>query len=421
MFLTRSWHHLVLLAWLALWVAIFRHHGGHSWHYFATGSRSLLCLPHADEPARCGLHVYAVHPELQIGPLSLLLAGVVTTWQHNDGVGVAEVFMALAGWAVLLVLERDARRETPQPLQDLLRRRVLLAGLVFLPVWTNLAVRFAHLDDVLALLCTTAALYALTRCRPTATGLALALATLAKPWAIAFLPLVLALPRGRRLALCWAVLPVVGAAALFLLADPHTLTAARFAIPNVASSSLRTLGVSDPNTPGWDRPAQFGLGMALAALAVHRSRWRAVVMVASAVRIMLDPSVYSYYTAGILLGAVVWDIHARRGRVIPAWSWLTFGALFACRYLQLPDAVLGATRLTVCLVIICCALWLPPTLGWFWPWQPSPAPARLPDSERRAIRRSSQAEVAEDVPDTPITADGLRCDPGHRRKARDRE
>jgi hypothetical protein len=96
---------------------------------------------------------------------------------------------------------------------------------------------------------------------------------------------------------------------------------------------------------------QFALGLALGALAVVRGRWPAVVMVAAAARIALDPGVYSYYTAAILLGAVIWDIQARQGRTFPLWSWLVFVGLFACRYLPLSPHVLGVLRLGVCFVV----------------------------------------------------------------------
>ena len=174
----------------------------------------------------------------------------------------------------------------------------------------------------------------------------------------------MAVPAGRRLrTAAWAVVPVIGLAALFVLADPATLAAARFGIPNAPSSSLRVLGVNATTTPAWDRPVQFALGLALGAVAVLRGRWAAVVMVAAAARIALDPGVYSYYTAAILLGAVVWDVQARRGRIFPLWSWLVFAALFVCRYLPLQPHVLGSLRLGVCVIVVSAALLLKRPIG----------------------------------------------------------
>jgi hypothetical protein len=117
--------------------------------------------------------------------------------------------------------------------------------------------------------------------------------------------------------------------------------------------------------------------MTLAGIAVWKSRGRAVVMIAASTRIVLDPGVYSYFTAGVLQGALAWDLHTRKGTAFPAWSWLIFGALFACRYLPLPPSVLGTLRLGVCFVITICALWLPPILNWLIPPQaPGPSTRR---------------------------------------------
>lgn len=358
--LHRYWHHVALLVLAAACTWSYGAHHGQSWHYFVEGSRSLFC---AGGPGPCGLHIYAAHPELQIGPLSFVVARLITLW-GEDGTEAAEVAMTLLGLAALLVLEHDARTSAGPVARKRLQRRVFLAGIVFVPAWVDLAVRFAHLDDVLALTFTALAVRSVVRGGSTSVGLLLGLAALSKPWAIAFLPLVGAVPYGRRVrSLAWAVLPVLAVAALFVVADPSTLTAAKFGIPNDPTSSLRVLGVTAGTTPSWDRPAQFAIGLVLGSVAVARGRWAAAVMVAAAARIALDPGVYSYYTAAILLGAVIWDVHARKGRDFPAWSWLVFGALFACRYLPLEARFLGALRLGVCLTVVGAALLASRPLG----------------------------------------------------------
>ncbi|MDX6228528.1 MAG: hypothetical protein QOI76_1918 [Frankiales bacterium] len=359
MVIARYWHHLALLALAAACAWAYGAHRGQSWHFFVEGSRSLFC---AGGTGPCGLHVYAAHPELQIGPLSFVAARLVTLW--DDGALVAELAMTLLGLGALLVLEHDARRSVGTLARERLQRRVFLAGVVFVPAWVDLSVRFAHLDDVLALTFTALAVRAVVRGGSTSVGVLLALATLSKPWAIAFLPLAWAVPAGQRLrTTAWAVVPVVLTAALFVIADPTTLTAARFGIPNSPASSLRVLGVTAGTTPSWDRPAQFVLGLILGGIAVLRGRWAAAVMVAAAARIALDPGVYSYYTAAILLGAVIWDVHARKGRDFPVWTWLVFGALFLCRYLPLGDRVLGGLRLGVCVAVVAAALLVSRPLG----------------------------------------------------------
>lgn len=146
------------------------------------------------------------------------------------------------------------------------------------------------------------------------------------------MPMLLALPCGQR----WKALGIAsgGVAAVwlpFVIADPHTLVAARFTIPNDHSSALRVLGVNAARTPWWDRPAQLSLGLAGGCLAVWRRRWPAVILLAVSARILLDPGVYSYYTSGALLGTVLVDLVVTRWRL----PWVTvIGAalLYAARF-----------------------------------------------------------------------------------------
>ena len=360
--MSRHWHHVALLAVTGVCAASYASQQGQSWHFFVLGARSLLCVD-GSSAARCGLHLYAAHPELQIGPLSFVVTWLALPF-GTVGKAMAEAAISLMGLAALLVLEHDVRKAAGPALRERLQRRVFLAGVVFIPAWINLAVHFAHLDDVLALAFTALAVRGVGRGRGSSVGILLALAALSKPWAIAFAPLALATPAGHRMrTLLWAMLPVAVVACLFVVADPSTLSASRFAIPNAPSSSLRALGLNSATTPSWDRPAQFVLGFLLATVAVLRGRWAAAVMVAAAARIALDPGVYSYYTAAILLGAVVWDVHARKGRDFPIWSWLVFGALFASRYLPLTSAASGVLRLTICAAVVAAALLLSRPLG----------------------------------------------------------
>ena len=105
----------------------------------------------------------------------------------------------------------------------------------------------------------------------------------------------------------------------------------QFTIPNDRSSALRVLGVMDPRTPWWDRSAQLLLGLAGGAVAVRRGRWPAVLLVAVAARILLDPGVYAYYTAGALLGTIVVDLVVTRWRV--PWATVTAALLlYAARF-----------------------------------------------------------------------------------------
>jgi len=312
----------VLGLWSALWVGLRAHPVGQSWHFFAEGGLLL-----SSGGPRGGLHLYATHPALQMGPLALAVSAVLRVMGPGSGRVIAVVAMSATGLPLLAAVWRLL------PVPERRRRgRLLVAGLVFLPVWTELTTHYGHLDDVLALGLSVAAAHAVSRRHPVWAGVALAAAVDAKPWAAAFVALLLALPRKDR----WPALGVFAAGVAvawlpFLLADSHTLMAARFTIPNDYSSALRVLGVNAAGTPWWDRPAQLALGVAAGCLAVRRGRWQAVILLAVAARIMLDPSVYAYYTAGALLGTVMFDLLLTRWRL--PWTTLVAAALlYAARF-----------------------------------------------------------------------------------------
>ncbi|MFD0383941.1 hypothetical protein ACFQ2B_21410 [Streptomyces stramineus] len=246
--------------------------------------RLLLALPahgrRADLPGRRGdgtggLNLYAHHPELQMGPISFLVAGLFNPFSEHTGQFLAAAFMSALGLVIVVLAGRSAAISflgTGTNHQRL--RRVLVAGLAFIPMWIEVSVRFGHLDDVLALFFTALAVWFLTRCNPAAVGACLALAMDSKPTALAFLPLILALPRDRWMrAVLWCAGLVAVAWLPFFLVDPQSFAAAKFTIPNNPASALRWLGADDPETPSWARPAQAALGLGLGAIAVWRGRW----------------------------------------------------------------------------------------------------------------------------------------------------
>src|SRR5207247_2472904 len=116
-----------------------------------------------------------------------------------------------------------------------------------------------------------------------------------------------------------ARLATVGAVAVagwipFVLDARHTLTsAARFAEPTDARSTLRALGFRAAATPGWDRPVQLVGGFLVAAWVVRRGRWAAAPAAAVAVRLSIEPVIRHYYTAGLVLTVLVAELVAARG------------------------------------------------------------------------------------------------------------
>ena len=384
-----AWPWLVLWPWALAWVAFQAGMAGQSWHFFAQGGQLLF----ANAPG-AGLKLYATHPDLQIGPLALAVSGVLRTIGPGNGETTAIAAMSLTGPLVLAAVWRLV------PATERCRRsRLLLAGLLFLPVWTELTTHFAHIDDLMALGFSVAALHAVARRHPVWAGLALAAAADSKPWAAAFVVLLLALPRRQWLTALAAFTGGIAVVWLpFLLADPRTVAAVtRFTIPNDRSSALRVLGVMDPRTPWWDRSAQLLLGVAGGAVAVRRGRWPAVILVAVAARILLDPGVYAYYTAGALLGTIVVDLVVTRWRV--PWATATAALLlYAARFTHelIPFSLhqLGILRLIFAIGVPRDGPRYPRLVG-----GPPPGPARPGPARRRRSRgRGPRAPGGRRVP-----------------------
>ncbi len=315
---------LAVLAWTATWGWLRAQPSGISWHYFPFGARLLL--------QGSGLHLYARHPELQIGPVTFLLVSPLTLLSAGAARACAQVLMTAALPAALALLA---------PLLPPPRRRIrlLLAALVLAPTWTVLSVRWAHPDDVLALLLVCLAIRALAAQRPVLAGLALAAAVGAKPWAVGALPLVLLLS-GRRRTVA-ALTAAGGIAAIwgpFLLADSGTLTALRPPLGVNSSSVLAWFGYGGKVLPSWDRTAQLVLPVLIALVAVLRRAWPGALLCAIAVRLVLDPQDIAYYAAGAALAAAIYDLLGTRWRV--PWTtlatvlalWQPFVTDFARRY-----------------------------------------------------------------------------------------
>src|ERR1035437_6988518 len=179
--------------WMALWAAA---QGGHALvpcNYMATGAALL-----GSDDTGAGRHLYATRPQLQIGPLTFLAAAPLNGLPAWLSGSVAAVVIAATAPAMLLSLSH-------LPHLTVTSRQRGLAAAVLLPVWAELAVHYTHLDDALALVLLIAGRHAVARCRPIPAPLLLAASADAKPWALAFVPLLLVLPRDRwyRALLMW--------------------------------------------------------------------------------------------------------------------------------------------------------------------------------------------------------------------------
>lgn len=308
------------------------------WRYFADGARLLF--------GDSGVHLYAEHPELHMGPLSLVVA---LLGQH-----AVHVLMWVLGVGTIFTVERAAIAARGD--SALLRIGTLLGGGVFLVTWFTAAGPISHVDDVLAMFGAAVAVWGVATRRPWVVGLAIGLAVAAKPWAIVLVPLAFAVPARIRVLV---VAVGVGAAFWlpFVLGDPATLSSMDFAQLNDQASALRVLGV-DGATPSWVRPAQVLLGIAVGLLAVRRGRWAAAVVGAVGVRFALDPAVYEYYTPTLVLGALVWDLVGSRIQ-LPVLTLLTFVALQDAPQVIADPSTLGVIRLTAAAacVVVAVAPW----------------------------------------------------------------
>src|ERR1035437_7213327 len=125
--------------WMAIWAAMQVGHALVSWHFVATGA----ALLRSDE-AGAGMHLYAAHPQLQVGPLTFLAAAPLNGLPPWLSGWMAAVVIAATGPAMLHSLSR-------LPHLTVTDRQRGLSAAVLLPVWAELAVHYTHLDDALAL------------------------------------------------------------------------------------------------------------------------------------------------------------------------------------------------------------------------------------------------------------------------------
>jgi hypothetical protein len=372
--LRNNWHWGLLSLWTVGWFINMAPGGGDAWVFFRTGTAALFGEPDWFRPPG-GLHLYASHPNLQIGPLAFAVAEVLRHLGPDSGLVVAEVLLTAAGVPLIAMIENLARtirpelREHPREL----RLTVLVGGGAFMIAWVNLAVGYLHLDDGLALILAVLALRAAVARRPVLAGAWVGLATDAKPWALVFAALLLLLPVRDIWRAALAMVAALAAAWLpFYLADPGTMKAAHYTIRNVPASALRALGVTSAKTPSWDRPTQILLGWALGATAIWRRRWAAVILLGAGARIALDPGVHGYYTAGIMVGALIWDTIGAR-RAWPVWSLLSILALGGVPVVTRNPQILGDARLAI-VVAFTAVLLLGPS-RWVWQAGRRPSPA----------------------------------------------
>ena len=323
----------IVAVWSLWWAWRLWPDSGVSWHFSVDGANLLL---HGS-----GLNLFADAPWLQTGPLSLVVAAALAPLPASVGKSLALMAMTAAGpllMAAVAPLVAPTRRV----------RRMLIAAMVLIPAWTVLSVRWGHLDDVLAMIFAIVALRAVSADRPVLAGAALALAIAVKPWAVGFLPLLLALPRSRIRAAVTAAAGTALAWAPFILANPRTLGALHPPVGLSPASGLHALGARGVYVPPWGRTAQLLIAPAAAAAAVLTRGLPGVLLVSVAVRLALDPKDNAYYIGSTALAAVVFDLLATRWTI--PWTTvvtvIVFWQPFVKGFTDVPHALQTTTGLT---------------------------------------------------------------------------
>lgn len=298
----------------------------------------------ADLFGSSGLRVYADHPKIQSGPITLLLAGAVESIDPGGFVLVPICSAALCfATIVALASLRGARERSPW---------MLLGGGLLLVAWWWYLALYGHLDDALVLFLASIALVAIGRGGHVGAAVAVGLMLAVKPWAVFLLPLTLRPGEAgwRRISMPM-VSVAVGAAcwAPFLVASSGTLDGLRPPVQVAADSVVQLFGVAvGGDVPAALRMAQLVVALAVVATVVWRGHPEAALLGGVAVRLALDPATWEYYTVGLVLGALAWDLERSRRR----WPAATVTATL----LVPPDVWFELPELRSWLRLIGCAL-----------------------------------------------------------------
>jgi hypothetical protein len=281
------------------------------------------------------LDVFAAMPDVQMGPLSLILVGLLP--------GLAYMTAVCALLPLLLYLV-----SLPYPSTRRTYRRLLIGGLLLAWPWAAYGVQ-GHGDDAIVMLGVVLMVTSLELERQGGVVAGFLIAIAAKPTAVLFLPL--AFLRSRRA----GVLAMLGAAVIwapFALANVSGFLAAGSGQGDLWPNSLIDFLGGDPHTgfPGWVRPVQLIGGLGLCWVLAHRSGAAAAVVGVLAFRVLLEPGTWNYYSTALVAAGLLLDMH--RGYRVP-WATLlgfvSFVATFGAPPLSLGQGVVRVLALVTAL------------------------------------------------------------------------
>lgn len=271
-----------------------------------------------EEAAARGMHAYDFakgYGHALTGPLTLGLSWALPFWL---GAAIVLALLPLTIW----------RQRIPLP----------VGALVAVP-WGGLAA-WGHIDDAIAVTCLLEARLQTGWRR----GLLIGVAVLAKPWAVLGLPFL-----GRDVR-AWGV-----AAATQLVWLPFLPDLVRMDAPSiqVQRDSVMRLYLGFLAQPGFGwRAAQLLAMIAVCWLLIRRGRADAAIAGALAVRILLDPGGFDYYSATLLLAIAV----MHRGRNVA----LGFALVQWLMYLYGLWSIGGAALHAICCLVVLGCAWRRP-------------------------------------------------------------
>jgi hypothetical protein len=317
--------------------------GRGDWNYFVELGRAMLSSD--------GLSVYARHADAQTGPLTLITAAFFSILPRNGFVLCVTACAALGILSVWLT-----ERFAPEWRNAYSRRlATLFGGAIVIGWWSSLGA-YGHIDDASVLVLSLVALACHTRNRALWAAVAVGIAIAFKPWAVIFGPLCLPpgtptkWPSKRRILAGPAIAAALSALLWlpFILAEPSTIRGLSPTVNVAYDSIIRLVGLSDFGDSRQLRVVQLLFASTVVLCAVIRERADGALVAGIAARLLLDPGTWTYYSAGFVLGALVWDLW-RTERTIPLWT-------IAASVAVVPDTLLPFERLRACLRLIGCVV-----------------------------------------------------------------
>lgn len=296
-----------------------------------------------------GLELYVNIPLVQTGPIHLVVVG----WL--EALGPVGLPLGVASAAFVSVIGTSMLRPDPA----VHHAKFVVGGVIF-ALWVPFLKQYGHVDDAWVLALAVVALVLVQRDRRLAAAVVLGLAVAVKPWIVFMLPITVRRDevRSRRV-----LRPLVGVAVAavfwgpFFLASTRTFAALRPTVALTPDSILTMLGFHDADIGTWLRMAQLGLAMVVVAVAVWHGRPAAALLGGVAVRLMFDPATWNYYTAGLVLGALVWDVAVSSSRV--PWATMAATVLVPPMWLLPWPTVSAWMRAVACLAAVAVVI-MPP-------------------------------------------------------------